>query len=111
MAGSAAKGSVAVALGVSVLLTLVMAREPPRAAARGARGFGAMRGGGGVAEAAAKGAGRRCTTPGANGVCPPPRPPRPHPPGRYQATRKMMPAGLTAGTSLLISAAYIGSLI
>ncbi|KIY94833.1 hypothetical protein MNEG_13128 [Monoraphidium neglectum] len=55
MVGSGAKGAIAVALAVSVLLTLVMSR-------------------------------------------------------RYQASRKFMPAGLTAATSLLISAAYIGAL-
>lgn len=30
--------------------------------------------------------------------------------GRYSRTRKMMPAGVTAGLSLMMSAAYLGSL-
>lgn len=55
MVGAAARGSVAVALAVSLLLTLVMSR-------------------------------------------------------RYQNSRKIMPAGMAAGVSLLMSAAYIGSL-
>ncbi len=135
MAGAGARGAIGVALALSVLLTLVMARE------FGGVGCGRWEVGvrGGMKSPMSAAEAGKCNVVRVQMHLPPflssnrntrshtsqtpltavvhshklsPRifPPQPLPPGRYQESRKMMPAGMTAAVSLLMSAAYIGAL-